>query len=117
MEIDKDFTVTLLSNGSKKYFSDNSLTSFRNQLPQEILLCKQKDWYLSLEDIGIDLNYGNFAIPKDSPLLFAFDPTGIISEIESGFKPSLILNFLLLMSYHCAVTPYTVAENPDKNNH
>ena len=94
MEIDKDFTVTLLSNGSKKYFSDNSLTSFRNQLPQEILLCKQKDWYLSLQDIGIDLNYGNFAIPKDSPLLFTFDPTGITSEIESGFETVTDIKFL-----------------------
>ena len=39
----KDFTVTLISNGSEQYFSDNTLTNFTNQLPNDISLSKNKN--------------------------------------------------------------------------
>ena len=73
MEVKSDFTLTLLSNGSEKYFTDNTLRSFQNQLPQEIIFDKDKDWCVSLQDVGIHLNYENFAISKDSPIVLAFD--------------------------------------------
>ena len=38
----KDFTVTLISNGSEQYFSDNTLINFANQLPNEISLSRKK---------------------------------------------------------------------------
>ena len=55
----KDFTVTLISNGSEQYFSDNTLTNFTNQLPNDISLSKNKKWYVSLQNLGIDLDYEN----------------------------------------------------------
>ena len=55
----KDFTVTLISNGSEQYFSDNTLTNFTNQLPNDISLSKNKKWYVSLQNFGIDLDYEN----------------------------------------------------------
>ena len=39
----KDFTVTLISNGSEQYLSDNTLTNFTNQLPNDIYLSKHKN--------------------------------------------------------------------------
>ena len=53
----KDFTVTLISNGSEQFFPDNTLTNFTNQLPNDISLSKNKKWYVSLQNLGIDLNY------------------------------------------------------------
>ena len=62
----KDFTVTLISNGSEQYFSDNTLTNFTNQLPNDISLSKNKKWYVSLQNLGIDLNYENLGIKRYS---------------------------------------------------
>ena len=57
MDENYDFTVTLISNGSEKYYSTNTLTQFINHLPNEITLDKSKDWFASLHDIGIHSNY------------------------------------------------------------
>ena len=91
MEVDSDFTLTLLSNGSEKYFPNNTLTSFENQLPQEIVFSKTKDWCMSMQDIGIHLNYENFAINKDSPIILTFDASHLlpivgtkINQLESA---------------------------------
>ena len=51
----KDFTVTLISNGSEQFFPDNTLTNFTNQLPNDISLSKNKKWYVALQNSGIDL--------------------------------------------------------------
>ena len=99
MEANKDFTLTLLSNGSDQYFSNNTLTSFTNQLPQEIILNKDKDWCVSLQDIGIHLNYENFSISKENPIFLAFDAQDLlpivgtkIEDLSSGqLLPSNVL--------------------------
>ena len=59
-----------------------------------MLLCKQKDRYLSLEDIGLDLTYGNSEILNVASLLFVFDATCIISKIESSFETVTDIKFL-----------------------
>ena len=78
----KDFTVTLISNGSEQYFSDNTLTNFTNQLPNDISLSKNEKWYVSLQDFGIDLNYENLGISKDIPSIITFNG----DEFEKQFK-------------------------------
>ena len=78
----KDFTVTLISNGSEQYFSDNTLTNFTNQLPNDISLSKNKKWYVSLQNLGIDLNYENLGISKDIPSIITFNG----DEFEKQFK-------------------------------
>ena len=68
----KDFTVTLISNGSEQYFSDNTLTNFTNQLPNDISLSKNKKWYVSLQNLGINFNYENLGISNDIPSIMIF---------------------------------------------
>ena len=64
METSSDFTATLISNGSEKYHLDNTLTQFTNELPNEIILDGKKDWFVSLQDCGIHLNYEICRFPK-----------------------------------------------------
>ena len=79
MEANGDFTVTLLSNGSEQYFTNNTLTSFSNQLPQQISFSKDKDWCVSLQDVGIHLNNESFPMTKDRPIIFMFDASDFLS--------------------------------------
>ena len=76
----KDFTVTLISNGSEQYFSDNTLTNFTNQLPNDISLSKNKKWYVSLQNLGIDLNYENLGISKDIPSIITLTAMNLKSN-------------------------------------
>ena len=69
----KDFTVTLISNGSEYFYPNNTLTNFTNQLLEDIYLSEDKNWYATLQNIGVHLNYENLGISKDEPLLKAFN--------------------------------------------
>ena len=73
MDEKKDFTITLISNGSEYFYPNNTLTSFTNQLPDDIYLSEDKNWYATLQNIGVHLNYENLGISKDEPLLKAFN--------------------------------------------
>ena len=78
----KDFTVTLISNGSEQYFFDNTLTNFTNQLPNDISLSKRKKWYVSLQNLCTDLIYENLGISKDIPSIITFNG----DEFKTQFK-------------------------------
>ena len=78
----KDFTVTLISNGSEQYFSDNTLTNFTNQLPNDISLSKNKKWYVALQNLGVNSNYENLGISKDIPSIITFNG----DEFKKQFK-------------------------------
>ena len=80
MDENFDFTVTLISNGSEKYYSTNTLTQFINHLPNEITLDKSKDWFVSLHDIGLHLNYEVLPFPKETPVLITFDGNEVINN-------------------------------------
>ena len=80
MDENSDFTVTLISNGSEKYYSTNTLTQFINHLPNEITLDKSKDWFVSLHDIGLYLNYEVLPFPKETPVLITFDGNELLSN-------------------------------------
>ena len=73
MDENFDFTVTLISNGSEKYYSTNTLTQFTNHLPNEITLDKSKDWFVSLHAIGDHINYEVLPFLKETPVLITFD--------------------------------------------
>ena len=73
MDEKKDFTITLISNGSEYFYPNNTLTNFTNQLPDDIYLSEDKNWYATLQNIGVHLNYENLGISKDEPLLKAFN--------------------------------------------
>ena len=62
MEAKSTFTVTLISNGSEEYYPSNTLTQFTNQLQNDIVLDEEKDWFVSLQDCGIHLNYENLEL-------------------------------------------------------
>ena len=94
MEFNDDFTLTLLSNGSEKYFLDNTFTSFQNQLRQEIIFNQNKNWCVSLQDIGIHLNYENFVTNKDNPILFTFDAKELFPIIGTQIDQLKNLKFL-----------------------
>ena len=81
METSSDFTTTLISNGSEKYHLDNTLTQFTNELPNEIILDGKKDWFVSLQDCGIHLNYENLSFPKNSPVLITFDGNDLVKNL------------------------------------
>ena len=46
-----DFTATLISNGSKLFFRDSTLTNFTNQLPNDLSLSKNKNWHVALQNM------------------------------------------------------------------
>ena len=70
---EKEFVVTLLSNGSPKIFKDNSLTSFSNKLHTSINLNPINHNYIALQEIGISLSSGNINVPNDKPTLIYFE--------------------------------------------
>ena len=86
MDNGSEFTVTLVSNGSEKYYSDNTLTNFTNQLPLAVPLDESKEWFVSLQDIGIHLNYENISFPKNVGSIQAFDATDLVTDIGENIN-------------------------------
>ena len=92
MDKDEDFTVTLISNGSEQYYPNNTLTQFTNHLPNELLLNKNKDWFVSIQDIGIHLNYQVLPFPKETPILITFDGNDVLSNLHKAKKEFIDLS-------------------------
>ena len=64
--------VTLLSNGSGKFYKNNTLTSFCNELQKTIYLDHVKYHYIALQEVGINLNSLNVNVPDHKPCIIYF---------------------------------------------
>ena len=67
--------ITFLSNVSKRYYKDNTLTSVSNKLHERIRLDPIDYHYIALQEIGSSLNPGNVSVPstKHSLIYFEYD--------------------------------------------
>ena len=86
METKSTFTVTLISNGSESYYPNNTLTQFTNRLQNDIILDKNQDWCVTLQDCGIHLNYENLAFPKEVPILISFDGNYLLENLGQAIE-------------------------------
>ena len=64
--------VTLLSNGSGKFYNNNTLTSFCNELQKTIYLDHVKYHYIALQEVIINLNSLNVNVPDHKRCIIYF---------------------------------------------
>ena len=105
METKSTFTVSLISNGSERYYPSNTLTQLANRLQNDIFLDNDKRWCVFLQGCGILRNYENLAFPKVVPILISIDGDNLIKNLGQAIEK---LNRILHesapdpVSYHLA---------------
>lgn len=68
--------IYLISNGSPNTFPDNSLTQFRNSLPNSFYFDKNDNVQVSIESIGFACNFRNLSVPDNLE-----NPSVIVTDI------------------------------------
>jgi len=68
-------TFFIISNGSNNIYADNTLTHFKNRLPEVLELPENENWVATVESIGFSCNFRSVYLPDDDTL-----PSFFISE-------------------------------------
>lgn len=75
----KEKSIYLLSNGSTKYFPENTLTSFKNKLPFNLETNQDEKFEVAVQSIGFITNFRNLELPKNKEL-----PSFITFQTKKG---------------------------------
>jgi hypothetical protein len=58
-------TFFLISNGSSELYGDNTLTKFKNRLPEILELPESDNWVAAVESVGFSCKFKNVHIPEN----------------------------------------------------
>ena len=61
-------TFFLISNGSSELYGDNTLTKFKNRLPEILELPESANWVAAVESVGFSCKFKNVHIPENKAL-------------------------------------------------
>ena len=59
-------TFFLISNGSSEIYSENTLTDFKNRIPEVLELPENENWVAAVESVGFSCKFKNVHIPENN---------------------------------------------------
>ena len=83
----ESFTIELVSNSSAQLFPDNTLSSFRNFLPEQLNL--EGQWEVAISEISYPSRYQKFTEGKFMFLDKKLSKSSKFYYLEPGFYPSI----------------------------
>ena len=102
-------TFFILSNGSANIYKDNTLTDFKNRLPEVLELPENENWMAAIESIGFSCNFKNVYTPDQ-----IIHPSFLMS---SCFKNIPEDNAVHCVEKNCEnVISFDFKNNEDKKN-
>jgi hypothetical protein len=104
-------TFFLISNGSSDIYSDNTLTNFRNRLPEIIELPENENWVAAVESVGFSNNFRNVYVPENESL-----PSFIISNCKKNIPNRLTKCQTIFQPELCPEISFNFEENEDMQN-
>jgi len=68
MSGNSDFFVALMSNACTDEYTENSLSSFSNKLPQNVVFDNLNEWFVSVHSLGVSTKFFNVKSSKSEHL-------------------------------------------------
>ena len=105
-------TFFLISNGSSEIYSDNTLTNFKNRLPEVLDLPENENWVAAVESVGFSSRFKNVHIP---------DKVGFPSFILGNCKKNINSNQnsgckTIYEQHKCPTIHFDFIDNEDNEN-